>query len=247
MNPSFYLIAVPAVLVLGLSKGGFAGVGALAMPMLSLVIPPVQAAAITLPVLIVQDVVGVWAFRKSWDGYVLGWMVPGAGFGILGGYCFAASVSMAAVLVAVGGVSLVYGAWQLFRRWLGHLPVERRLPGWVGTIAGVLSGFTSQIAHAGQPPFQLWVLPRKLPRDVLVGTTAIYFASLNWVKVPAYYALGQFSRGNLIASASLIPVAILSTFVGVWLVRRVDAERFYTAIYALMVLLGVMLLWEAAG
>ena len=105
------------------------------MPMLSLVISPVQAAAIVLPILIVQDVVGVWAFRHSWDGHVLGWMIPGAVLGIGLGYLFAASVSVVAITAAVGLVSLVYGGWQLFRTWLGHLPVERRLPGWVGSAA----------------------------------------------------------------------------------------------------------------
>lgn len=235
------------MILLGLSKGGFAGVGALAMPMLSLVMSPVQAAAIVLPILIVQDVVGVWAFRKSWDGFVLAWMIPGAVVGIALGYLFAASVSVVAITAAVGIVSLVYGGWQLFRTWLGHLPVERRLPGLVGAALGVASGFTSQIAHAGQPPFQLWVLPMRLPRDVLIGTTAIYFATLNWVKVPAYWALGQFTPANLWAAASLMPVAILSTVAGVKLVRRFDADRFYTAIHLLMVLLGALLLWEAFG
>lgn len=242
----FYAVAVPAVVLLGLSKGGFAGVGALAMPILSLVISPVKAAAIVLPILIVQDVVGVWAFRKSWDGFVLGWMIPGAVLGIGLGYLFASSVSVVAITAAVGLVSLVYGGWQLFRTWLGYLSVERRLPGWVGSALGVASGFTSQIAHAGQPPFQLWVLPMRLPRDVLVGTTAIYFASLNWMKVPAYWALGQFTPANLWTALSLMPIAVASTFAGVWLVRRVSADRFYTAIHALMVLLGALLLWEAS-
>lgn len=241
----FYLAAIPAVILLGLSKGGFIGMGALALPLIALTISPVQAAAITLPILIVQDVVGVWAFRHSWDGYVLAWMLPGAALGILIGYLFAVSVTPDAVLLAVGIVSLLFGAWQIVRRRLGHEPVERRLPGWVGSIAGVVSGFTSQIAHAGQPPFQLWVMPRRLPRDTLVGTAAIYFAALNWAKVPAYWALGQFSRGNLIAAATLLPVAILSTLASVWLVRRVSAERFYDAVHALMVVLGVTLVWRA--
>ncbi len=82
-------------------------------------------------------------------------------------------------------------------------------------MCGIASGFTSQVAHAGQPPFQVWVLPRKLPRDVLVGTTAIFFAAVNWIKVPAYWALGQFSHENLVTAGLLMPVAILSTLAGV--------------------------------
>lgn len=243
----FYALAIPAVILLGLSKGGFAGLGALSLPIMALAISPVRAAAILLPILIVQDVVGVSAFRKSWDGHVLAWMLPGAGIGIVLGWFFASRVSTDAVLGLVGAISILFGSYRLWADRGGALAAPAQSPGWVGTLFGIGSGFTSQIAHAGQPPFQIWVLPKRLPRDVLVGTTAIFFAATNWLKVPAYWALGQFSHTNLLATASLIPVAIASTFAGVWLVRRVSPARFYTAIYALMVLVGVKLVWDAVG
>jgi uncharacterized membrane protein YfcA len=88
-------------------------------------------------------------------------------------------------------------------------------------------------------------MPRKLPRDVLVGTTALFFAVVNWIKVPAYAALGQFTVANMLATMALLPVAILSTFFGVWLVRTVSPERFYKIAYVLTALLGVKLLWNA--
>jgi uncharacterized protein len=80
---------------------------------------------------------------------------------------------------------------------------------------------------------------------MLVGTTAVYFALVNWIKVPAYLALGQFTRENLLTSAALLPVAVASTFAGVWLVRRVAPDRFYTAIYWLMIAVGAVLVWKA--
>jgi len=89
------------------------------------------------------------------------------------------------------------------------------------------------------------VLPKKLSRDMLVGTTAFAFAAMNWMKVPAYAALGQFTADNLTATALLAPVAIVSTFAGVALVRRVEAARFYTLIYVLMILLGLKLMADA--
>lgn len=244
-SAAFYALAVPAVVLLGLAKGGFAGMGALSLPMIALAISPVRAAAILLPILIVQDIVGVWAFRRSWDAGVLGWTLPGAVAGIALGWLFAARVSPAAVLALVGAISVVFGAYRLWTERGGVPAVARHAPGWAGTLLGAASGFTSQVAHAGQPPFQLYVLPKRLPRDVLVGTTAIFFAAVNWIKVPAYWALGQFTRENLIAAALLLPVAIASTLAGVWLVRRVSPERFYTAIYALMVLVGYKLMWDA--
>jgi uncharacterized membrane protein YfcA len=243
----FFALAIPAVILLGLSKGGFVGLGALSLPLLALAISPVRAAAILLPILIVQDVVGVWAFRKSWDGHILAWMLPGSIIGIALAYVFAARVSESAVLGVVGAISILFGAYRLWTDRRGAISAPAKSPGWVGTLAGIASGFTSQIAHAGQPPFQIWVLPKRLPRDVLVGTTAIFFAATNWLKVPAYWALGQFSRENMLAAATLLPVAIASTFAGVWLVRRVSPARFYTAIYALMILVGVKLVWDAVA
>ena len=241
----FYALAIPAVILLGLAKGGFAGMGALSLPLLTFAIDPVRAAAITLPLLIVQDVVGVWAFRRTVDWRLLGWMLPGAIVGIALGYGFAASVSPESVMASVGAISMIFGAYRL---WAARHPTPRATalwPQWIGSLFGIASGFTSQIAHAGQPPFQLWVLPRNLSRERLVGTTAIFFAAVNWIKVPAYVALGQFTRANLLVSATLLPLALVSTVAGVALVRRVSPERFLTAIYILMIVVGVALVGEA--
>ena len=242
---AFYLVAVPAVILLGLSKGGFAGLGAIAMPLVTLAIDPVRAAAILLPILIAQDVVGVWAFRRTVDWRLLAWMMPGTIVGVSLGYLFAANVPPKMVMAMVGIISVLFGAYRLWVSGHSLSPSVRKWPEFIGSLFGVASGFTSQIAHSGQPPFQIWVLPRNLNRDLLVGTTAIYFAATNWIKVPAYAALGQFSRANLMASASLLPLALASTFAGVWLVRRVSPERFYSVIYFLLILVGIVLIWEA--
>jgi uncharacterized membrane protein YfcA len=249
LDPVFYALAIPAVVLMGLAKGGFSGVGAVAMPLLALAISPVQAAAILLPILIVQDVVGVWAFRKTWDRRTLLVMLPGAALGILLGYLLAAQVSATAILAVLGAISILFAAYRLWLSRAAATASPRNLPPAADTALGfglgAASGFTSQIAHAGQPPFQMWVLPKALPPASLVGTTAIYFATINWIKVPAYWALGQFTAQNLMTAAALLPVAIASTFAGVWLVRRIDPGRFYTLIYVLMILVGGQLIWEA--
>jgi uncharacterized membrane protein YfcA len=244
-DPWFYALAIPAVVLQGLGKGGFSNLGALSLPLMALAISPVQAAAILLPLLMAQDVVSVWAFRRTWDRRIIAVMIPGAVIGIALGYLVAAEVSVEAVLAGVGLISILFA---LQRLWVerGHaVQVGAGSPAWVGVLLGIASGFTSQIAHAGSPPFQMWVLPKRLPRDLLVGTTSVFFATVNWIKVPAYVALGQFTAANMIVSAALLPVAMLSTLAGVWLVRRVPQERFYKYIYLLMILIGLRLLWDA--
>lgn len=241
----FYLCAIIAVIISGLAKGGFAGLGALAMPVMAFGVDPVRGAAILLPILIVQDIVSVWAFRRTWDRAVLAVMLPGMAIGVAMGYLFAARVSESAVLGVIGLISLLFGLHRLWLERGGAIPLPSNSPNWIGALFGVVSGFTSQIAHAGSPPFQMWVLPRRLPRDTLVGTTAIAFAAMNWMKVPAYAALGEFTQANLMATAMLVPLALLSTLAGVALVRRIDPARFYSLIYLLMILLGLKLVADA--
>lgn len=248
-DPVFYALAVPAVILLGLAKGGFSGIGVIAVPLMALAVSPVLAASITLPILIVQDVVSVWAFRKTWDKAVLILMLPSAAIGIGAGFALAAFVQPAAVELAVGVISIVFA---LQRLWTGRggrtepAAKPEKAP-WRGVLAGVAAGFTSQIAHAGGPPFQLYVMPKNLPRDVFIGTSAIFFAVVNWMKVPAYWALGQFTREAMLTAAALLPLAIASTTAGVWLVRRVPAARFYQIVYALMIVVGGKLAWDGAA
>ncbi|WP_340264311.1 sulfite exporter TauE/SafE family protein [Sphingobium mellinum] len=241
----YYACAIMAVILSGLAKGGFAGMGALAMPVMALGIDPVRGAAIMLPILILQDMVSVWAFRHSWDRHILKVMLPGMALGVTLGYFFAAKVPETTVLGVLGLISTLFGLQRLWIERGGSVVLPSSSPAWVGMLFGVASGFTGQIGHAGSPPFQMWVLPKRLPRDMLVGTTAIAFAATNWMKVLAYAALGQFTPANLAATAMLVPVAIGATFAGVALVRRVDASRFYTLIYVLMLLLGIKLMADA--
>ncbi len=241
----FYLVAIPAVIVLGLSKGGFTGLSSLAMPMLSLVTSPVRAAAIVLPVLIVQDWVSVWAFRRDFSPRNLVILIPSSMIGIAAGWLLAARVSEDAVRLAVGAISIVFVFYMLLRDRLGLAAVERPgVPG--GVLWGALAGFTSFISHAGAPPFQVYVMPQNLKPRVFAGTATMFFAAVNLIKLPPYFLLGQFSRDNLKVSLALIPVAVLSTFAGVWLVRRVDANRFYAIILVITFGIGVKLTWDAA-
>ena len=213
---------------------------------MALAVAPVQAAAILLPVLVAQDAVGVWAFRHSWDAAVLRRTLPGAAIGVLLAFLLAANVAVAGVLAAVGMVAILFGLYRCYRR-VRPARESRPLPGWSGALFGLASGFASQITHAGGPPFQVYLLSHRLPPPRFAGTIAIFFAITNWLKVPAYVALGQFTPENLGATAVLLPLAILSTWGGVWLVRRVAADRFYLAIDLLLIAVGLRLLWSALG
>ena len=133
-DPLFYVLAVPAVVALGLSKGGFSGVGQMATPMLALVMPPLEAAAIMLPIMLVQDGFALWVYRKEWNGRILAVLIPGAIVGIGLAWWLAAYISDAAVRVFIGVTTIGY----VLHTWIGPARVaqgrqcerrRRRVPG----------------------------------------------------------------------------------------------------------------------
>lgn len=244
-DPWFYAVAIPAVILVGLSKGGFAGgVGFVGVPLMALVISPVQAAAILLPILCLMDVAALWSWRGVYDRRTLIDMLPGSLLGIALGWQLAASVTPDVIRLVVGVVALVFvGRWlvsEVRRRGAVAASPNRA----VAAFWGAVSGFTSFVAHVGGPPFQMYTLPLRLDPKVLSGTTAIFFAITNAVKLIPYFALGQFDATNLAASAVLMPLAPLATLAGAWLVRRMKPEVFYPLTYATVGLIGLKLVWD---
>jgi uncharacterized membrane protein YfcA len=240
-DPLFWLAVIPAVVLLGLAKGGFAGVGSASTPLLALVLPPLEGAAILLPILIVQDVISMWVYRKDFSGWNLKIMIPGGALGIAIAWATAAVVSDAAVRLFIGVIGIGFVAYGL----LGRIPPPSRKPSaWRGFICGAGSGFTSTLSQAGSPPFQIHMLPQRLPKMTLVGTTALFFGAINLLKVAPYFALGQFSPRGLTTSLALMPLAIATNFLGIWLVRITPQELFYRIAYALVFAISVALLWQ---
>ena len=241
-DPWFYAAAIPAVILMGLAKGGFAGLGLLSIPLMALVVSPVKAAALMLPILIVQDMVSTYAYRRDFDMRNLTILLPGCLIGVFLGWLMAAHVSDDLVKLGVGLISIGVVILYWNKREIIGDPVQRGVP--LGVFWGAIAGFTSFVAHAGGPPFQVYVMPQRLPPQTYVGTSTWFFTITNLIKVVPYFLLGQFSTENLGTSTALFPVALLSTLAGVWLVRRIDAARFYTIIYALTFLIGVKLVLD---
>lgn len=237
-DPLFYLLAVPAVVALGLSKGGFAGVGQVATPMLALIMPPLEAAALLLPIMMLQDAMSVWVYRKDWDAWNLKVMLPGAVLGIGIAWVLAAYISDAAVRLLVGAVSAIF----VLNTWFRRRPAPAPPSAGGGVFWGAASGFTSTLCQAGSPPFQMHVLPQNLPKLTFVGTTAIFFAVVNAVKVGPFFALGQFTPQNLATCLALVPLAIAANLLGVWLVRITPQVLFYRIAQVLILLISLELI-----
>ena len=241
-DPVFWAVAVFSVLITGVSKGGFGGLALLAVPLMALVISPIQAAGIMLPILIVMDWGGVWTYRKYWDRKVLLLLLPGAILGIIAGGLLAGFVDDRVVRIAVGAIAVLFPIYAVLKPSGGDALIKNNRP--LGFASGIVSGFTSFIAHAGGPPFQAYVIPQKLDSRIFAGTAVMFFFVVNFVKVVPYAMLGQFDRENLTTSLILIPIAPIGVLFGAWLVKRIDQTLFYRILYALIFSVGLKLLWD---
>jgi uncharacterized membrane protein YfcA len=241
-DPAFCVTACLAVACLGLSKSGFAGFGFLATPLLALVVPPVQAAAILLPIMLLQDLISAYAYRHTWDAWNVKVTVSGAVLGVGVAWLVAASFSDALVRLIVGLIALVF----TLNHWLARKPAERgdRPHAASGVLWGAVSGFTGTLANAGGPPFLIHLLPQQLDKLMFVGTMAAYFVALNSIKLVPFFALGQFSPENLATSVALLPLAVATNVVGLWLVRRTPAELFFKLTYVLVLLIALGLIGQ---
>ena len=251
-DPYFYAAAIPAVIMVGLSKGGFGGAMALlGVPLMALTISPVQAAAILLPILIVMDIVSLWSWRSHKDNRTLTIMVPGALIGIGIGWLTAAWVTVPMIRLIVGAVALWF-VWRYVVQKLaesrgadrqparGHRPVQ-------GAFWGALAGFTSFVSHAGGPPYQIYTLPLHQDPKTYTGTSVRFFAMINAIKLVPYFALGQFDTTNLSTSLALAPLAPVATLGGAFIVRRMKPDVFYPFMYVMVFLASLKLIWDGAA
>ena len=245
-DPAFVAAAIVAVLITGISKGGFGGMALLAVPLMSLAISPIQAAGIMLPIMIPMDIMSVWMYRRSWDKRNLAVLIPAATLGIAIGGLTARWVNddIVRLLVGIIAVTFITHRWLGMRR-AGQREIERRPPSRAaGVFWGACSGFTSFLAHAGSPPYQVYVLPQRLPKEIYAGTSVIFFATANAIKLIPYGMLGQFSPSNLSVSAALLPLVPVGVLIGRWLNRRLREDIFYAIVMTAIFLVGVKLIWD---
>lgn len=241
-DPAFYAVAIPAVLLVGISKSGFgAGFGALGVPLMALAVPVPQAVAIMLPLLLIMDALGLKALWHERDAVLLRLLVPAGLLGTVIGTLLFTALSAKTVAALVGGITLAFLAMRTLWPPQADAPAPPRA---VGFFFATVSGFTSFVAHAGGPPIGFYMLPLKLSPVRFTATMAVFFTAINASKWMPYAALGLIDWTNMITAAVLIPVAPIGVWLGVRVVRRIPATLFYRLFSVGMLLTGGKLLFD---
>lgn len=247
-DPLFYLLAIPAVLIVGISKGGLGGgLGLLAVPLMALAITPSQAAAILLPILCVMDLVSLWGFRGRYDRANLKILLPAATLGLGIGALSFQYLTDTHIKLLIGSIALLFTLNFGINKLRKRSPKKTSADPFKGGLWGALAGFTSFSVHAGGPPLNIYLLPQQLDKTLFAGTTVIFFAVLNHLKLVPYSLLGLLDTENLMTSLMLVIFAPIGVYTGIWMHKRINDTWFYLLCYGLLFLTSLKLLNEAAA
>lgn len=240
---TYFVLAALAAFLVGLSKGGLPSISTLAVPLLSLVMSPVKAAALLLPIFVISDVMGVYLYRRDFSSVNLRLLVPAGVLGVWVGWLTASMVSDRAITFLIGamGVAFCLNTWLRQQADAQPQPANK-VKGWFW---GTLAGFTSFISHSGGPPFQVYILPQKLPKTEFAGTATIVFAVINAAKILPYQNLRPYSRETLWSAAILIPFALVGAVSGAYLTRRIADRWFYRIVMVSLFCVSIKLIADA--
>lgn len=241
----FWFFAAFVALLIGIDKSGFGGgISVIAVPLLALTIPPADASALVLPVLIFGDILAFRSYRKTIDTKNFRLLLPCLLIGVfIGTFFFQAVIGNKRVLnVGIAVIALGFVIFQvtreaLFKRLEHHPPANL----W-GVILGTTAGFTSMIAHVGGPLVTIFLLPQNLGREVFVGTSITLFFITNIVKLPLYGFLGLLHIGNALTIVLLLPLTYVGSRLGLFLNKRFSNLWFNRVMYFFLTLTALQLL-----
>lgn len=241
MDPTFLVFASFGVFVFGISKGGVPGpIAMLAVPVMSFVMSPLQAAGILLPLLIIMDFSAIYLYWKKWINHILKIIIPSSIIGILFGTFTFKYTNEDQIRVMVGIISIIFVVVSFIQK-SNFLLRPTKLKGYFWSS---LAGYTSFLIHAGNPPMNFYMLPLKLNKISFIGTMTLAFLVINVVKLVPYYYVGLLAPSNLMVSIILLPLAFVSVLIGYFLQKRIPEKLFFNIVYILLFISGTKLIYD---
>lgn len=248
LDLTFFALAIPAVLFAGISKGGFgSGAAFAATPMLTLILEPAQAVAVMLPLLVIIDFTALKPYWKKWDAKTARILILGTTPGALLGAALITVANPDVLRFLIGALALGFVAYQLGRRQGWFRVSATPMSDGAGLLFSVAAGFTSFVAHAGGPVAAVYMLSKPLTKLEFQASTVIAFWVNNILKLTLYLMLGLLTAQVWLADLYLIPVAIVGTYLGVYLHRVVPEGLFFTLIYVFLSIAGTKLIFDAVA
>jgi uncharacterized membrane protein YfcA len=237
------LVTAVVTFLIGLSKGGLGGTaGALATPMLALVMPADKVIGLVLPILMLADVFAVGLHWGRWNRKLVLLLIPGSIVGVIIGTVLITNAPTETLRTLLGVIVLIFAIYKILEKRILRTMVYKPRD-WHGLVAGTITGFSSALAHTGGPPVSIYLLMQGVTPRVFIATSALFFLFLNWIKVPFYLYADLFDVELLRQIACLLPLVPIGVVTGRWLIGRVDAVTFERIIVGLLLINALLLIF----
>lgn len=240
-------LLVAVILLVGISKAGFAGgLGVLATPLLLLQFEPKLALALLLPLLMVTDLFTIRRYWRQWDWRLLKPLWPGTLAGVALGAFFLGQLDNSALRLVIGLMAAIFAIralWQLCFR--NNSGIAHQVPQWISHSLATLAGASSTLLHAGGPPITMYLTLAKLKSSQFIACSALYFTLLNWLKVPVYVQGDLWNSQTLLTAILLSPLCWVGTWCGAYIRQFLQEQAFQYAVQLLLLFTGLRLIGQA--
>lgn len=246
-EPLFYFVGLSTIFVIAVGKGAFGGgLAVLGIPLLSLVMSPIDAAIIVAPITVLTDLFALGSYRL--DGASrpdVKWFIPAMLVGLSLGYFFFVLVDPKYVNVGIGLVTFAFAADWFLRTRNGPDAGERKFSRPLAALSGGAFGFTSFVAHSGGPVLAAYLLYRGLNKTLYVGTAIVIFALVNLLKLFPYLLLGWARPTALVHAALLAPAVPAGVWLGAYFHKKLNQRSLFFWCYLILLLASAKLLFDA--
>lgn len=238
-------------LLVGLSKGGLGGpvfVG-MTVPLLSLIIPAQQAVGLVLPLLMFADVFAIYFYWKEWEKrYLVLLLIPGL-IGVVFGTFILKDIDEQSLKRIIGVFTLIAVSFKLLNDQLKSIQYQPK--NWHGWLAGWAAGFASALANVGGPPIIVYLLMQSnvktkksplTPRQ-FIGTTTLFFAIINWTKLPGFIGLGILDINRFLSIAWVIVIIPFAIYGARYIITRIDQKTFEWVMIVPLIILCISLIF----
>ena len=236
-----WVIIVLCAFMIGFSKAGIMGAGALVVPLLASIMPARESTGFLLPMLSIGDIIAImyWHQHVVWSRLIR--LMPWTLVGVFAGYLCLGRITNELLMPVIGVIVLILIALHLWQ--LNRPGYQSKIPRnwWFAAVMGILAGGTSMLANAAGPIMVIYLLAMRLEKEEFIGTAACFFLLLNLSKMPFSSRLDLITQASLMANLVVAPCIVLGAVFGIMAVHRIPQRAFDTLMQGVTALIALYL------
>jgi uncharacterized membrane protein YfcA len=180
-----WTLLVLCALLIGINKAGLRGVNIIAIPIFAGYFGGKTSTAIVLPLLVAGDICAMLVYHSkvSWKYFFK--LLPAALVGIIIGMLIGHRIPDQAFRHMIAAFVLLCLVLMLLKEFRGK---AFTLPDHMAahSAAGFTGGLASMAGNAASPILSVYLLSMNLPKEVFIGTGAVFFLVINLLKMPVH-------------------------------------------------------------